>query len=535
MVIQIHDIMLICLHHLLFDSARRAPHSPAIQYKDAVISYAELMEQVQQQARALQAVHLQRRQRVAVYLPKQPETVSSLLAVSLAGGVFVPVNPVLKAQQLAHILADCNVRILISSKSRLQSLAAILSDCPDLQTVVLVDGDQPAYLLGDIRVLGWAAYLAMAGDRLFPTPAIDSDMTAILYTSGSTGKPKGVVLSHRNLIAGAESVAEYLQISANDRLLAVLPFSFDYGLNQLTTALLTGACCVLMDYLLPRDVIVALEKYRITGLAAVPALWAQLAGLPWPPAIAGHLRYLTNSGGKMPGAVLQSLRGKVPDSRIFLMYGLTEAFRSTYLSPEQLDKRPDSIGKAIPNAEIMVVRADGSLCAPYEPGELVHRGSLVSLGYWNDPDKTAQRFRPVPARISGLPIPEIAVWSGDTVVMDEEGYLYFVGRQDDMIKTSGYRLSPSEIEDVVYASGLVREAVAIGVDHQGLGQAVVLAVCVDSGADFDPQRLLESCRRVLPNYMLPARIELLADLPRNPNGKIDRKLLAQQFANLFSA
>jgi acyl-CoA ligase (AMP-forming) (exosortase A-associated) len=528
-----HNTMLICLHHLLFNRLQHAAHAPAILYKDEVVSYEQLQGQVQQQARALQSLGLKRLQRVAIYLPKQPETVSSLLAISLAGGVFVPVNPVLKAQQLGHILADCNVQILITSKSRMQAVSAVLSACPDLHSIILVDSEQPELQSGNMRILSWDAYLAQAAESFAPLPSIDSDMAAILYTSGSTGKPKGVVLSHRNLLAGAESVAEYLQISRNDRLLAVLPFSFDYGLNQLLTALLTGGCCVLMDYLLPRDVITALEKYRITGFAAVPALWTQLAGLVWPESIAGHLRYMTNSGGKMPGTVLQALRNKVPGCRIFLMYGLTESFRSTYLPPEQLDSRPDSIGKAIPNAEVMVVRADGSLCAAHEPGELVHRGSLVSLGYWNDPEKTAECFRPLPLQLSGLPIPEMAVWSGDTVTMDEEGFLYFVGRQDDMIKTSGYRLSPTEIEDVVYATGLVREVAAIGVSHPGLGQAVVLVVRVDSATDFNSQLLLEQCRLILPNYMLPSRIEVLADLPRNPNGKIDRQLLSQQFADLF--
>lgn len=525
--------MLICLHQLLFNSALHSPNSVAMQYKDVSVSYARLESLVRLQAQALQALNLQRQQRVAIYLPKQTETVSSLLAISLAGAVFVPVNPVLKSQQVLHILIDCNVCILITSKSRLQALTATLAGCRDLNTVVLVDGDQAEYRLDTIRVLGWEAFLALAGDSFRPVSTIDADMAAILYTSGSTGKPKGVVLSHRNLIAGAESVAEYLQIGGNDRLLAVLPFSFDYGLNQLMTTLLTGACCVLMDYLLPRDVITALEKYRITGLAAVPSLWAQLAGLAWPQTINSHLRYMTNSGGKMPTTLLQTLRGKAPDSRIFLMYGLTEAFRSTCLPPEQLDSRPDSIGKAVPNAEIMLVRADGGLCAAHEPGELVHRGCLVSLGYWNDPEKTAERFRPLPAQLSGLPIPEIAVWSGDTVSMDEEGYFYFVGRQDDMIKTSGYRISPTEIEDVVYALALVREVAAIGVNHPALGQAVVLVVSVDFATEFDSRQLLESCIQVLPNYMLPVRVEVLADLPRNPNGKIDRKLLAQQFANLF--
>lgn len=526
-----------CLHHLLFNARDKSATADAILHKDSRITFQQLALQVQQQASALLSLDLKRQQRVAIYLPKQIETVSSFLAVSTAGGVFVPVNPVLKAQQVAYILNDCNVKILITSKSRLQSLQDALHECTDLHTIILVDQDSNDFNDQPRQVINWSAYNQSTEhySSTKPVPLIDADMAAILYTSGSTGKPKGVVLSHRNIIAGAESVAEYLQIQSHDRLLAALPFSFDYGLNQLTTSLLTGASCVLMDYLLPRDVIMALDKYQITGLAAVPPLWAQLADLNWPEHIDQHLRYMTNSGGKMPKTVLQKLRSKMPKSQFFLMYGLTEAFRSTYLPPEQIDIRPDSMGKAIPNAEIMVVREDGSPCAPHEPGELVHRGSLVSLGYWNDPAKTTERFKPAPGQLSGLPLTEIAVWSGDTVTMDEEGFLYFVGRKDDMIKTSGYRVSPSEIEEVIYASGLVKEAAAIGIEHTTLGQAVVVVASPQLDCEFDPQQLIDSCRKQLPNFMVPAKVEILADLPRNPNGKIDRKMLSQQFAHLFQS
>lgn len=523
------------LHQLLTESARRTPDATAVVHKDKIWGYRQLAQLVQQQAHALAGLYLKPQQRAAVYLPKQIETVSSFLAITLAGGAFVPINPVLKALQVGHILNDCNVQVLFTAKSRLQGLQAILADCPDLHTVVLVDGVTSEPLPEDLgqTVIGWEEFLRQAKTDYRPPSIIDTDMAAILYTSGSTGKPKGVVLSHRNLVAGAQSVSEYLAISETDRLLAVLPFSFDYGLNQLTTCLLTGACCVLLDYLLPKDVISTMVSQQITGLAAVPPLWAQLANLEWPSDIDSHLRYLTNSGGKMPKSVLTAIRAKVPGSQFFLMYGLTEAFRSTYLPPEQIDHRPDSIGKAIPNAEIMVVREDGSRCAPHEPGELVHRGSLVAMGYWNDPAKTAERFKPAPGQLNELPLTEIAVWSGDTVTIDEEGYLYFVGRKDDMIKTSGYRVSPTEIEEVIYASGLVKEAAAIGIEHDSLGQAIVVVVSTAEGIVFDPQAVLNQCKAQLPNFMVPTKIEVLPALPKNPNGKIDRKALSQQFAELF--
>jgi len=523
--------MPVLVHDLLARTAEITPASPALRHKDACLAFAELSVSVSKQARALSAIGLSRQQRVAVYLPKQIETVTSYLAVSQAGGVFVPVNPVLKAEQVAYILRDCNVRILITSRSRLDGLTSVIATCPDLHTVVVTDaaGEIPA--IAGVQVLAWEDFAQREGSAAVPT-VIDTDMAAILYTSGSTGKPKGVVLSHRNIVTGAKSVAQYLEIVPEDRILAVLPFSFDYGLNQLTTALLRGACCVLMDYLLPKDVVNALTRYRITGLAAVPPLWAQLAQLQWPASIGEHLRYMTNSGGKMPKATLERIRNSAPNARFFLMYGLTEAFRSTYLPPDQIDRRPDSIGKAIPNAEIVVVREDGMPCAPHEPGELVHRGSLVALGYWNDPEKTAERFRPAPVRPHELPIPEIAVWSGDTVTMDEDGYLYFVGRKDDMIKTSGYRVSPTEVEEVIYSTGLIAEAAVVGVPHPMLGQAI-LAVVSASHAEARTEDLIEACRQRLPNFMVPASIQVLSSLPRNPNGKIDRKQLAAQFAHLY--
>ena len=354
-------------------------------------------------------------------------------------------------------------------------------------------------------------------------------MVAILYTSGSTGRPKGVVLSHRNMVAGAKSVASYLENRASDTLLAALPLSFDAGFSQLTTAFHTGARVVLLNYLMPRDVLKALEREQVTGLTAVPPLYIQLAALDWPAAINERLRYFANTGGRMPRETLSQLRQRVPGAKPFLMYGLTEAFRSTYLPPDEVDRRPDSIGKAIPNAEILVLREDGTECAPEEPGELVHRGALVGLGYWGDAEKTAERYKPLPgAQGEGLPLPEYAVFSGDTVRRDAEGFLYFVGRRDEMIKTSGYRVSPTEVEEILYATRLVGECVAFGTDNATMGQVIqVIATAPDGSAQLDLPALRAACKAQMPAYMVPAGIESMAGpLPRNPNGKIDRKLLS---------
>jgi acyl-CoA ligase (AMP-forming) (exosortase A-associated) len=469
---------------------------------------------------------------VAVYLEKRFETVAAIFGASAAGAVFVPVNPLLKPDQVAHILRDCGAHILVTSAERAQSLADILPLCMELASIIVTGDEGKNVHMPPKEVLSWKTLLTLSDSpKIHPT--IDSDMTAILYTSGSTGKPKGVILSHRNMVAGAKTVAHYLQNNPADQILAVLPLSFDAGLSQLTTAFSSGATAVLHNYLLPRDVLNVVASQSITGMTAVPPLWIQLAQLEWPESARDCLRYIANTGGKLPRAVVQRLRAILPRTEIFLMYGLTEAFRSTYLPPSEIDKRPDSIGKAIPNAEILVVREDGTRCSVGEPGELVHRGVLVAMGYWNDPEKTAERFRPAPGHDPGLPLPEIAVWSGDTVEMDEEGFLYFVGRRDGMIKTSGYRVSPTEVEEIAYATGLVGESVAIGVPHPVLGQAIVLVVTPLRTTDINLDDFIGECKRRLPTFMVPAHVSVRNALPRNSNGKIDRKALMQEFEFLF--
>lgn len=519
------------VHELIFDSAANTPDAEALVYRGKRVSYAALVSDIEKLAGGLNDFGFARGERLAVYLEKRVETVVALFSATVANGVFVPINPLLKAEQVAYILSDCNVRVLVTSVERLKLLAHVLSQCHDLHTVIVVGLIDELPIVPGLTIISWEAACSHA-PLTKSRRSIDSDMAAILYTSGSTGKPKGVVLSHRNLVVGARSVSQYLENRPEDRILSVLPLSFDYGLSQLTTAFHKGATNVLMDYLLPRDIIRTIEKEKISGLAAVPPLWIQLAQLNW--GKVNSLRYITNSGGAMPLATLDLLRHALPSTKIFLMYGLTEAFRSTFLPPEDVDKHPDSMGKAIPNAEVLVLRDDGSHCAPGEPGELVHRGPLVSMGYWADAQKTAACFKPIPSRQSGLTIPELAVWSGDTVRMNEEGYLFFIGRRDEMIKTSGYRVSPTEVEEIIYATERVGEAVAIGVPHPILGQAIVVVVTPRKGVTLSSDDLLATCKSRLPAFMLPSLIDIReGNLPRNPNGKIDRKYLTSELQQTF--
>ena len=469
--------------------------APALIDGAGTMTFADVEARVATLAGWLASFGLPAGARVATWLPKTREACLMPLAAPRARLVHVPVNPLLKRAQVAHILADSGASLLLTQAVRAQTLLA----------------DD----VGDVIV----AAAAGVGDPLPPSSAEADTLAAILYTSGSTGRPKGVMLSHANLWLGAVSVAHYLALTPDDRVLGVLPLSFDYGQNQLFSTWLAGAAICPLDYLTPRDVVRAVERVRATTLAGVPPLWVQLLEAEWPGEVASCLRRLTNSGGALTPRMVRALRARFPHADLYPMYGLTEAFRSTYLAPDEVDAHPDSIGRAIPFAEVMVVRGDGGAAAVGEAGELVHAGPLVAQGYWRDPERTAQRFRPAPA-FSGYG--GMAVWSGDTVVADAAGRLRFVGRDDEMIKSAGNRISPAEIEEAAMAGDEVREAVAVGVADARLGQAIVLVV---SGSR-DDAALRARLKRDLPNFMQPARIDWHDELPRNANGKLDRAAIA---------
>ncbi len=490
------------LPEMLRQLADRQPQTPVLAWRDQSMTAAQLHQAVHKWAAAMQAAGVKPQDRVAVWLPKQFETIIAMLAASAAQAVFIPVNPALKPAQVSHILADSGASLLVSSRSRLQQLAP--------------SSDLSCWAVEELPELPEAQF-----------PLINHDinsLTAILYTSGSTGKPKGVMLSHANLSVGAASVAQYLKLTAADRQLCVLPLSFDYGLNQVMTALLTGAQAVLFDHLLPRDIISAMARHRITGLAGVPALWSQLVALEWPAEATQALRYLTNSGGRMPKAILDELNIKTNGCDIFLMYGLTEAFRSTYLDPALVSVHPDSVGTAIPYAEVRIVRPDGSEAAAQEVGELVHMGPLVAQGYWRDHLRTAERFKPAPpcAATPGSP----SVWSGDTARRDAGGLIYFVARDDEMIKSSGYRISPTEVEEILYDFADIADAVVLGAPDERIGEVIVAVITPKAGKDINQADLLAHCRLALPAYMVPGRWLVRAALPRNANGKLDRSGIA---------
>jgi acyl-CoA ligase (AMP-forming) (exosortase A-associated) len=484
-----------------------AADATALIDRDGALDYAGLEGQVGALAAGLAAKGLEPGARVASWLPKNRMTCLLPLACARGGLIHVPVNPLLKRAQLAHIVADSEPGLVITNHAR----AATLETGDLAQSCALVLEEEGKAMIG-------------GKDRLPPSSADPDSLAALLYTSGSTGRPKGVMLSHANLWLGAASVAAYLGLGSQDRTLAVLPLSFDYGQNQLFSSWAAGGAVVPLDYLSARDVIRAVERHQITTLAGVPTLWVQLIEAAWPGTSALNLRRLTNSGGRLAPSIVRRMREVFALADIYLMYGLTEAFRSTYLDPALVDSHPDSIGTAIPLAEVLVVRPDGSITEADEPGELVHAGPLVAHGYWRDAERTEQRFRPAPpaSRYGGA-----AVWSGDTVRRADDGLLTFVGREDAMIKTAGNRVSPTEIEEAAIASGVASEAVAFGVRDDRLGEAIHLIIRGESRKEEELRAFL---KRELPNFMQPAAIAWRAEIPRNPNGKPDREKLKQEAA-----
>jgi amino acid adenylation domain-containing protein len=476
-------------------------------------TYGQLSEQVDLLADFLVGAGVSPGDRVVVHVRKGISEVAAMLAATKIGAIVVNVNVQWTAEQLAYVAADCEAKALIVSREALRKLGLL----PRSVQRILAVGVQGAALPEGCED---ASALARTGQGR-EQAVRGCDLAMIIYTSGSTGLPKGVMLTHANICIGADSVISYLQLGEDDRLLGVLPYSFDAGLNQLTTMLRTGGSVVHQPIALPSELVRAVQTHGVTGFAGVPPLWSQVVRFldetrsPLP-----SLRRITNTGGKIAPNILERMPAVFPGVAIYLMYGLTEAFRSTFLEPAKFARKMGAIGQAIPNAQVYVIRHGHGRAGPGEQGELVHAGPLVSLGYWRKPELTRQKIRPCP-ELADLLGDTPVVYSGDLVRVDEDGDLWFVGRMDDMIKTSGFRLSPTEVEDLVSKSGLVSEVVAFGVEDDDLGQ--VVHVAITPLGDFSEAALLAHCRRVMPHYMIPRRVHAWpGSMPRTSSGKLDR-------------
>ncbi len=515
---------------LLARSAARRPGHVALVDEDVRLSYSELDSRVARLARAFLDDGLERGERVAVWLERSVASVISMLAVARAGGVFVNVSPVLKSPQVSHILRDSRSTRLVGD-----SLGLGESKLPDVEFAYVTGRDEPKLpFASKVRALDPIFEQGFDEAASIPKegPAIENDLATILYTSGSTGLPKGIMFSHRNLVAGAQIVSTYLENTCDDRLLAVLPFSFDYGLSQITTMLRVSGTVVIQRSLMPGDILSTLRKERVTGLAMVPPLWPVVLqnrrSLLSEPLTS--LRYVTNSGGVVAKTHLDDLCRLLPRTKVFLMYGLTEAFRSTFLPPSMLGKGPSCIGRAIPGTDIFVLDADSKEVGPGEVGELVHRGPTVAMGYWGDPERTAQAYRLNPFAPPEVGQGERVVYSGDLVRRGEDGFLYFVGRRDAQIKTHGYRVSPEEVEALIVAVPGVREAVVFPEPDPVMGQRIVAIASTWDDVVLSADSIKAAVKSQAPHYLVPSRVHVVVALPRGATGKIDREGIRNVFS-----
>jgi len=518
------------LHDLLRNSVERDPGKVAVVDGTAERTYEDLERASKALGAALVESGVKKGDRVGVYMEKSWEAIVAMLATSRIGAAYVNINPLFKPPQVAYVAQDCDVRVMIGDSAKLDDL-----EPGTVSGTAYYRGDRPGEETAG-RLEDLAGVLRDGDAPEAQRRVSEVDLATILYTSGSTGMPKGVATSQRNVVVGAQIVSTYLENTPRDRILSALPLNFDAGMSQFTTALRVGATLVLQRSRLPGDLLRALRRHEITGVTGVPPLWALLLrsakGIEAEPL--EHLRYIANTGGRIPQANLDELRRLLDPSgtKIYLMYGLTEAFRSTYLPPEEVDRGSTCIGKAIPNTEILVINKEGRECAPDEPGELVHRGPTVAMGYWGNEEATRQAYRPNPLASPELLDVERVVYSGDTVRRDEEGFLYFIGREDAMIKSQGYRLSPEEVENLLIGSGLVHEACAFGVEDPAVGQLVMAVVSLRDGGDkVAVETIREHVIKNGPPYMVPKQIVVLDELPKTGSGKIDRKGISNAYAN----
>ncbi len=503
-------------------SAQKSPHKTALVCGDQRLSYQDIEEQCNRLAHALSDVGVKRGDRVAVYLENSVEAVVAIFAILKAGAVFMPVNPTTKTEKLTYVLNNARARGLITHSQKRATVEPCLGETPHMETVVFVGKAVDGAGNGHKRIVSWNDLLAQHDQEVLPPPkqAIDIDLAGLIYTSGSTGNPKGVVLTHLNIVSAATSITTYLENTADDIILNVLPLSFDYGLYQILMGFKSGATVVLeRSFTYPHTVLEKMMQERVTGFPIVPTISAMLLQMDLTQYHFPCLRYITNTGAALPTHHVMKLRELFPQTRVYSMFGLTECKRVSYLPPSQLDIRPTSVGKAMPNVEVYIVDEQGHRLPPGQVGELVVRGSNVMQGYWELPEETEKMLKPGP-----LP-GERVLYTGDLFHIDAEGYLYWIGRKDDIIKSRGEKVSPKEIENVLYGLEDVALAAVVGVPDKILGQAIKAVITLKEGTHLTEKDILRYCAKHLEEFMIPKLVEFRTRMPRTSNGKIDKKEL----------
>jgi long-chain acyl-CoA synthetase len=513
------------LNEFLERSADSFPDKVALICQGKKSTYNEINQKADSFARSLSALGLQRQERVIIQLENSVECIIALFGILKANGIFVILNPKIKPKKLAYIISDCHSRILVTDANHAQQLREIFQDGTCLQQIILTDMEKYTPWAGANEGTNQYSFndlVQTAPSKATSTRNIDIDLASLIYTSGSSGNPKGVMLTHLNMVTAANSITQYLDNRQDDIIIDTLPLSFDYGLYQVLMAFKLGATVVLeKGFIFPEQVIKTVVKERVTGWPIVPTIAAMLCRLK---NLEKHdfscLRYISSTGQVLPTNHIARLREVFPGVKIYSMYGLTECKRVSYLSPDQLDKRPGSVGKAIPNTEVYIVDEAGEIIQePGKSGELVVRGSTVMRGYWGLPEETKRALRP------GLYPGELVLYTGDLFKQDEEGYLYFLGRKDDIIKTSGHMVSPKEVENVLCEIDDVVEAAVIGIADDVLGSSVKAFVCLSAGSRLTEKEILDFCYKNMEDYAVPKSVVIRDSLPRTDSGKIQKREL----------
>jgi len=519
------------VEEFLEQSARRFPEKTAVVCGSKRIAYGPLDAQCERLAQRLAALGVRRGDRVVVCLENSIEAVAAIFGILKAGAVFVVVNPTTKVEKLAYLLTDAGARALFTHGEKLRAIRSCWEMTPELELVIVAGKPQGSMAARGKRFVGFEE---MCGAAVPPAPtprrAIDIDLAALIYTSGSTGFPKGVMATHLNIVSAAASITGYLENTPEDVILNVLPLSFDYGLYQVLMAFKVGGTIVLeRSFTYTHDLLSALVREKVTGFPIVPTISALLLDVDLAKYDLSRLRYISNTAAQWPARHIADLRRRLPHVALYSMYGLTECKRVSYLPPDQIDIRPESVGKGMPNEEVYIVDEKGNRVGPGVVGELVVRGANVTKGYWRLPEETAACFRPGP--VPG----ELVLYTGDLFKADEEGYLYFVGRTDDIIKSRGEKVSPREIENVLCALDGVVEAAVVGVPDAVLGEAIRACVVAAPGATLTEGKILRHCKLHLENFMVPSYVELCDWLPRTPNGKVDKRKLSASLRVLVAS
>lgn len=506
------------VHEFLENSAKRTPDKVALICAGQRLTYRQIDEDANRVANGLLAAGVQRGDRVAVWLPNSVETVLAIFGILKAGATFVVVNTTTKVDKLVYVLNNCQARALFAPGRQVETVAEVMASVPSLTLGVLCeqDADEGAALHSNVQ--SFPALLAAASPERPANLCIDIDLACLIYTSGSTGDPKGVMSTHANVAFAASSIITYLENVPDDIIINVLPLSFDYGLYQLLMTFKFGGTLVLeRSFVYPAATLKRIEEERVTGLPGVPTLYAMLLQMDLSRFDLSSLRYLTNTAAALPVEHIQRLRAAFPWAKLYSMYGLTECKRTLYLPPEELDRRPGSVGIAIPGTEVWIEDEAGRRVGPGEVGELVVRGSHVMQGYWQDPATTADRYRP------GRYPAERLFYTGDLFKMDDEGFFYFVARKDDIIKTRGEKVAPKEVESVLYRLPGVVEAAVIGVPDALLGEAVKAFVVCAPDANLTERDVLRHCAQYLEDFAMPKQVEFRTSFPRTESGKIQKR------------